>query len=314
MRKFWGAFAGAAIAVGAVSLIPARAAAPTSIDKNLLGVRILQTYRDVLRLHGTPRRVYRGDESVHIEDKYDAEGNLTGGFSLSDTTGGGGGGAGRGGAPAMGGPGMGGSGGRMMPGGPGKMGGPGMMPGGPGMGGSGGPGMMAGGGGGVGAGADAETTFRESGGFIWAYEDTANQLISIYAFNADGRLIIVTEMGRWKGGKSERGVGLGDPVKNVYKAYGWPEDIQDQGSAFVLHYGSQHAEFVILKNKVIGITIFLRENTRLSYFQEGNGGGGGGARGGPGMAGSGGMMGGPGGKRLPSPAGGGGGAGTGKMD
>jgi hypothetical protein len=143
---------------------------PSVVEKELLGIRILQSYRTVLAKYGQPTRIYRGGESVLMIGAQDANGNLTGGVTgLEDGTSSGGGmGGGRGGMPGGKGGGMpgmqgggmpgmmpGGAGrGGMMPGGmmPGGMAGgpPGMMPGGkgggiPGMQGGGMPGMMPGG-------------------------------------------------------------------------------------------------------------------------------------------------------------------------
>ncbi len=146
------------------------------IEKSLLGIRVLDTYRTVLNRYGEPFRIYRAGEMPVLQYAYNNLGQNTGavtgvGNSAGQNTGtfggpGKGGGYGRPGAPGMmgpGGPGMMGPGGpgMMGPGGPGgppgmgnygssmpgMPGGPGMMgPGGPGMMGPGGPGMMGPGG------------------------------------------------------------------------------------------------------------------------------------------------------------------------
>ena len=146
------------------------------IEKSLLGIRVLDTYRAVLDRYGEPYRIYRAGEMPVLQYAYNNLGENTGavtgvGNSAGQNSGtfgapGKGGNYGRPGAPGMmgpGGPGMMGPGGpgMMGPGGPGMMGPggpggpPGMgnygssmpgMPGGPGMMGPGGPGMMGPGG------------------------------------------------------------------------------------------------------------------------------------------------------------------------
>ena len=131
------------------------------IEKSLLGIRVLDTYRAVLSKYGEPYRIYRAGEMPILQFAYNNLGENTGavtgvGETAGQNTGAvggpgkGAGGYGRPGAPGMmgpGGPGMGGY-GNSMPGMPGgMMGAPGMMgPGGPGMGGYGNsmPGMPGG--------------------------------------------------------------------------------------------------------------------------------------------------------------------------
>src|SRR5262249_19882475 len=123
------------------------------------------------------------------------------------------------GIPGMGRPGMMGGG---MSGYPGMMGGrmPGGMSGYPGM--SGAPGA-AGASGGLGANLPGQggTTFADAGGFMWVYFYPKQELVYWFAFNKDGRVIIIVEKGRDQGKPTSRGVKLGDPVRAVYSAYGW---------------------------------------------------------------------------------------------
>src|SRR5579862_6377805 len=50
------------------------------IEKSLIGIRMLQSYKDVLRKFGPPTRVYRNDETVGLVEAYDSKGNPTGGI------------------------------------------------------------------------------------------------------------------------------------------------------------------------------------------------------------------------------------------
>src|SRR5262249_12930836 len=111
----------------------AQAAAPVATEKSLLGIRILQSYRDVLKKYGTPTRVFMQGEVVDFAYNADAQGNSTGGVrGFADTTG----------ATVVGGPGFGAPGGGSMMGGPRMGGGTAGMSGAPMM---GGPGGMPGG-------------------------------------------------------------------------------------------------------------------------------------------------------------------------
>ncbi len=142
------------------------------VDKQLLGVRLLQSYKQVLQLYGQPTRIYRNNETVNFIPATDANGRETGGVKgLGDSadSGGAGAGGGKGGMPgSMGMPGTGG-----FPGGgavPGRSSGPQGGVGGPGSGGA--PGSFGGGsspdGGGALGGAttanDKPETFAEFGG------------------------------------------------------------------------------------------------------------------------------------------------------
>jgi hypothetical protein len=124
---------------------PALVSSASGIEKSLLGVRILQSYRNVLNLYGAPTRVYKLGEPIEFIYATDAQGRETGGVrGLADATTTQAGGAPTGGGAAA----MSGSGALMPPGmgarGPGgmPMGGAGMagMP----MGGAGMAGMMSG--------------------------------------------------------------------------------------------------------------------------------------------------------------------------
>ena len=208
----------------------------------------------------------------------DANGKDTGGIINIDETsssGGGTGGAGPMGMPGSGGP-MG------MPGG-GKRDGAGPM----GMPGSGGPL------GGAAGGSEKPETFAESGGFTWVYFYAHDELAYVFFFNADGRVEMITEHGRYKGKPSTKGIHLGDQAKSVYNLYGWPDTVEPQSNTIVLNYNlKHHILFNILNGKVSAISVILKENEYPRLIGPGNNASGGGA---PGM-----------GRPGASPAGGGG--------
>src|SRR5580700_8596902 len=110
MRTASGILLSSAAALGLAALVPARANAPLTIEKSLLGVRILQTYHDVLAKWGQPTLVLRGGERFLYTPATDANGNDLGGISgVSYEGGSGGSGApGGGGGGGMKGPGSGG--------------------------------------------------------------------------------------------------------------------------------------------------------------------------------------------------------------
>jgi hypothetical protein len=252
------------------------------IEKSLLGVRILQTYRDVLAKLGQPKLVIRFGELIEMVSSLDANGNDTGGVSDITYEGGGGssgGGPGGGGPPGMRGGGSGGGNLKSAPPPPGV--------GGSGGGGMGGPGTKGPGGGGGGGGSDADTTFGEAGGYIWAYEVPAKKTCYIFVFNLEGRVLAIIERGLNGGMPTQRGLKLGDNVKKLYDIYGWPDTIQDTEPGFTLDYGSKyHAKFAVMKDKIVGIGVVLEENERIPFFpinSSGGGGGGGGMKGGGGM-------------------------------
>src|SRR5438477_11607000 len=90
-------------ALTAVCAPAAQAAPPVAAEKSLLGIRILQTYKDVFRKYGPPNRVYRYDELVDLVEATDSQGRLTGGIRglADDMQGGGNMGPGAGGFPGM---------------------------------------------------------------------------------------------------------------------------------------------------------------------------------------------------------------------
>ena len=232
---------------------PSRAA---GVEKSLLGVRILQTYREVLKLYGAPTRVYRMTEKVLVVESVNAEGDLSGGIrSLVDSTSGG------------------------MPGG----GGP------PGSGGTSGEGGMPGPkgtrssssggspGSGTGGGDESSTTFGQSGGYIWVYHYPITERLYLFLFNAQGRLLVTFERGRYGGGATSNGLALGSSLAAVYNMYGWPDNVEEQGPGVVLNYSQKrHLLVAVLKGKVVGLAVSLFElpKLRMLDFKEENGGGG----------------------------------------
>jgi hypothetical protein len=327
MRKGMAALCGLCMVGGllAGTPLPRASAKVGTIDKELLGIRLLQSYKAVLQLYGQPTRIYRADEFVNLIIATDANGRETGGISAigdgSQSGGGGfpGGGAmpgmggGRpsgmpGGMPGSGGPmGMPGSGGgaMAMPRVGGKMGGGGGFPGRGAMPGMGGAAM-----GGASSTSGKAMTFADSGGFTWIYFYPREELAYVFFFNADGRVEMISEHGRYKGKPSSRGIHLGDPAKSIYSTYGWPDTVEQQASAIVLNYNlKHHILFDTLNGKVGAISVFLKESSFPRLFNASGGGGGGGR-----MPGGGGMMPGSGGGAMRMPGGGRGKEGGGGVD
>ena len=289
MRRGMGLIVGLAAACGLLARAPQPARA-AGVEKSLLGVRILHTYREVLKLYGAPTRVYRLTEKVLVVESTDAEGELTGGIrSLSESASGGG-------MPGGGGPP--GSGGRG-----GASGGPpesGSMPSSGGRGGSPGSSGSPGGSGiGGGGGDEANTTFGQSGGYIWAYHFPKPERFYLFLFNSQGRLLVTFERGRSGGGGTSTGLMLGSSLATVYNMYGWPDNVEEQGPGVVLNYSQKHHLLVaVLKGKVVGLAVSLFELPKLRMIainEDGNGGSGGsgGGSGGGGRSGGRGGGGGP---------------------
>ncbi len=296
-----------------------------SAEKSLLGIRVLQTYKDVMRKYGAPHGIYRNGDIVNMVEAVDAEGSPTGGIlALGDSAPGqtmaatGGGRQGMMGGMPGGARGMGGG----MFGPPGSMGGnsmlgsPGMMGGGarragfsggmPGFGGGGGLTGMPGGstppglpGSGVNTPGNGESTFASAGGFIWVYFYPKKELVYEFLFNNDGRVEMILQRGRTFGQKTSRGIGLGYPIKSLYSVYGWPDTLESQPNGLSLNYNQKyHVYFSVLKNKVNLIAVFLRENQKVNIYGTTSAStttARGGMAGFGGMAGQGGMMSGQGG-------------------
>jgi hypothetical protein len=294
----------AAAAVTVLALVPARAAAPVTMEKSLLGIRILQTYKDVLARLGQPKVIVTGGEGPFRDRAVDPSGNFVGAiqdvvYGDSASTGGGGGGM------------MGAKGGGMGVPGMGPMGPMGAMTGGGGMmgmgkkgdGGGGAPAMPGGApgtggmvGGGAGGGSSASSgTFKDAGGYAWWYHNRFEKTAYSFYFNLEGRVLGILEEGVKGGTPTSRGIKLGSTIKDLYTTYGWPDTIQELDAGFILDYGSKyHAKFAVIKEKVVGIGIVLNESQEVPFViaEGGSGGaGGGGKSGGP--AGPGGGVGGP---------------------
>jgi hypothetical protein len=168
-------------------------------------------------------------------------------------------------------PGMGGPGGyRGMNGQPGLPGMPGAMPGGmpfPGANPANGIGTRRAGMAGT-YGGQGEETFQDAGGFIWGYLNAKQKVAYLFAFNRDGRIEMIIECGRQGGGKTSRGLALGQPVSAVYATYGWPDSTDQYGRYFSLFYGpSHHVQVIVINNRVVGIDVMLREDQKF-YRQD----------------------------------------------
>ncbi len=337
MRKQLGLLIGLTIVGGIALPASGGGGAAVSMEKSLLNIRILQSYKKVLARYGQPNRIYQRNEAFDFIPAVDVKGNPTGGVKgLADmeqpaspganTAGFGGGmmgGRGAMGGPRMGGGSMGGAMGAPRMGGsmgsgpsmsgygggassgppPGmmggsmagmmsRMGGGGSMGGSRGMGGGmmagaggsmgGGGGMMPGAppaagmmGGGGGAAASEGDGYRASGGYVWVYLFREKELAYTFHFNKDGRVEMIGQFGWRLGIPTSKNVKLGDPVKNVYSTYGYPDNMLQQGDILTLLYNQKHhAQFDIQNNKVTGIAIFLHESQK---FERGAGGASGGA-------------------------------------
>jgi len=276
LRWIGGVAAGIGLAVFAAG--SARAAKPVAIEKELLGIRVLQNYREVLLRYGAPSRVFRATEHVTYSEGPLGNGAIMGVID-SGSSGGGMGGPMAGGMAAA--PGGGGS---PYPGGGGAAMRPGSLS--PNMTGSpsipqssGGPsGGTSGGEAGAEAGDNPDGTYAEAGGFIWVYLNPLKGTAYEFNFNKDGRVERITELGSKYGQPTSRGVSIGDPVDKVYSIYGWTDQIRpEDASRFSLLYNDKyHVQFVVLKNRVIGISVFLKENQFIHVESTGGAASGGG--------------------------------------
>lgn len=286
-RKWSGALASTALASLALGTAPVLA--QERAENKLLGIALWQSWSSVLKVHGTPTRIEPGaDMSTGFEGT-----GLAGGAGAAGAMS-----SGKAGAMGMAGP-MGMGGGMSMP--PGLMGAPGagasagpgamsgmmsqmmMRAGGmasgsgggmmlPGLGGMGpegpggamGPGAM---GGMMGGGAQGAVQSGE-GEVTWVYERGPNTYK--FLFNKDGRVIQIQSYGYKGGGATRRGVTLGDGPDKIYRAYGWPGNLEKTGGTLTLDYSNKsHCVFQLAdpkggKNvKVVGITIALTERANL---------------------------------------------------
>lgn len=294
---------------------------PVAIEKELLGIRILQSYRDVLARHGAPNRIFKAIEDVgYVQAQNRVTGELTGGIigvesSGSNAGGGGaalGGGASGfagGGAPGLAGGGVGPSSGGALAGGGGggrgpSSGGRGPSSGGgfsaPGSAGGGGSrrgaddngdfGGPAGGGaiGGGGGNSSGAANFEEGGGFTWVYLNRVRETAYQFDFNKDGRVIRIIQRGKTFGLRNRRGIGLGDPVDKVYRTYGYTDRVREESNMFSLIYNdTYHTHFLALKGTVVGMAVFLKEDQYMRLGGSNTAAGGGATGfGGPGFGGA----------------------------
>jgi hypothetical protein len=132
-----------------------------------------------------------------------------------------------------------------------------------GMGPRGGGGLPGGSAGGSSLGGD---TFADAGGFVWVYFYPKKELVYQFTFNKDGRVEVISQYGRYMGQPTRRGVALGRAVNTVYAAYGWPDTTEQQGNNLALNYAQKyHIQFILLNNKVTGISVVLREHQDITY-------------------------------------------------
>ena len=91
MRKSAGLICGLAAAFGLLTLttLPsAKADKPVAIEKEFLGIRMLQTYRQVLARYGAPAYIFRNGETLQLLEARNLKGELTGGILGIDNGGG----------------------------------------------------------------------------------------------------------------------------------------------------------------------------------------------------------------------------------
>jgi hypothetical protein len=109
-------------------------------------------------------------------------------------------------------------------------------------------------------------TFADAGGFVWVYFYPKKELVYQFTFNKDGRVEVISQYGRYMGQPTRRGVALGRAVNTVYAAYGWPDATEQQGNNLALNYAPKyHVQFILLNNKVTGISVVLREHQDITY-------------------------------------------------
>jgi hypothetical protein len=301
MRRLIGGAVGLA-ATGLLTLAALPSYAQARPERELLGVRIMRPWNEVLRLHGPPTRIevgaVSGMEGGQTGGQQQGIGGSTAGLNMTGP-------GGLPGLPSGPPPGMGGYSG-MMGGGmsrpPGMMGGgmtgpPGMMGGGPmtgpppglnygafsGMGGGmrggrfgsdeDGAGAMPGGGisGSVGTGGGSSQSSQGDGEITWVYERGQNTYM--FLFNKDGRVIQIQSFGYrpagMRGDRTARGVMLSDTAEKIYRLYGWPDSVVKEGGNLILDYSTKaKVAFQLLDrrdgkgSRVVGITIAETERNR----------------------------------------------------
>ncbi|MCX6378761.1 MAG: hypothetical protein NT023_04685 [Armatimonadetes bacterium] len=286
-------FKGGLVVLGTLALVGVGSCpvnAQTKGVQSLLGVRLYDSYKTVLKKFGPPTEVRGGGEISAPNTVAKAQNSLAGGGGMT-----GGGGAGGGGmAGMMSGmmagrmpQGMGGG----APGGPpanmmagmmsGRMpagvgGAPGGMPSGagglPGFGGGGKMGSMAAlgaggdGGGAAGAGANQQAQV-DLGEAFWWYTitkiDPKNRERRIithvgFLFNKSGKVIQIQEYGYAGGQPTNKGVSLGDALGRLLRVYGWSNNGEQLGGVQTFRYDAgpkQALAFQLVKDQVVGITL-----------------------------------------------------------
>lgn len=297
MRRLIGGAACLA-ATGLLTLAALPSFAQARPERELLGVRIMRPWNEVLRLHGPPTRIevgaVTGLEGGQAGGRQQGLGGGTAGLNMTGP-------GGLPGLPSGPPPGMGGYSGMMMGGGMSAP--PGMMGGGPmtgpppglnygafsGMGGGGlrggrfggdedGAGAMPGGGmmgsgvsGSVGMGGTSSQGSQGDGEVTWVYERGQNTYM--FLFNKDGRVIQIQSFGYrpagMRGDRTARGVMLSDTAEKIYRLYGWPDSVIKEGENLILDYSTKaKVAFQLLDrrdgkgSRVVGITIAETERNR----------------------------------------------------
>ena len=246
-----------------------RANAEKGYEKSLLGIHILQSYKVVLAKLGQPHRLFRGDEQLEIRYEPDAKGVPTGGVvdivsigDIKEIT--------PGNTPAA-------------PNSDENPEDPTQTD----------PTAPTSSGGFNGAGPNGGSqekqpeTFGQAGGFAWVYLNRRDKQAYFFAFNRQGRVVLMAELGLGTGSPTARGINLGSPLQNVYERYGWPDTVQETKDNMQLFYDiKHHCQFDVTNNKVTGIVVVLSEGLKLAIRKPGGGSGGGAPGGAPPSGGS----------------------------
>lgn len=262
-----------------IATLPIQAAQPAiHTEDSLLGIRLLDSYKSVLKKYGQPAEIQVGNPLAPEADA-----------------------AGPGGGPG-GMPGLPGSGGGGIPGSYGMPGGPGGMPGSygaptgggipgsygtpgsgglPGFGGpaggKGGAPMMPGSSGAPGStgtpGSNALPVIPGTGGgtseeTIWWYKWQQQGVFIAFLFNKQGQVIQIQSHGyktypNTPNARTSKGVVLGSSMGAILKNYGWSPSGDHDGEYVVMRFdsssrvGNGHGRlaFQVLKNEVVGITL-----------------------------------------------------------
>ncbi|HHX40742.1 MAG TPA: hypothetical protein GX715_12325 [Armatimonadetes bacterium] len=220
MKALWLAMAAL---LGASGIAVAGPAPGGGMETQLAGIQLGKSAVTVVQAYGNPRRVQVGTVTAPGQS----------------------GGAGGAGMPGMPGGEMGG-----MPGGAPPMGGPGMP----------GPEM-----GGMPGGSPQPAQTHQT--IHWIYEREREGVVYVFGFDEEGTVVAITvgdgledSVNRggtrrpFAGARTSRGIKLGDPFREVIRAYGYPETQQNAGDEVVLTYYEKAGVAFSMKQGVMRVT------------------------------------------------------------